>query len=107
MSRQFIDAPAWSRCSWVIRLKDGSKVNCGRWQNPDVRRGSGRLLCAQHNSMWCVGKRDANQLIICDGCRVRLPHEHRCHGKLARLNDVPVGRECECPECGNLQRGEA
>lgn len=29
---------------------------------------------------------------LCDGCNVREPFEHRCHGD-------DGGRSCECPEC--------
>jgi hypothetical protein len=37
--------------------------------------------------------------IVCDGCRVREPWEHRCHGRMARVGDEPTGRSCECAEC--------
>jgi hypothetical protein len=37
--------------------------------------------------------------VICDGCRVNEPFEHRCHGRMARVNDEPVGKPCECSEC--------
>lgn len=37
--------------------------------------------------------------ILCDGCRVRGPWEHRCHGNMARVDDEPAGGPCVCPEC--------
>lgn len=40
------------------------------------------------------------QLMICDGCNVNKPWEHRCHGieKIARFGDI-LPTACECPEC--------
>lgn len=35
-----------------------------------------------------------SQVNLCDGCNVRQPHEHRCHGK---------GCGCEEPRCMNYQ----
>lgn len=40
----------------------------------------------------------AERQVICDGCRVALPHEHRCHGRLARVGGEPSG-PCQCVEC--------
>lgn len=37
--------------------------------------------------------------IICDGCRVLGSWEHRCHGRLAKVNDARAGGPCECPDC--------
>ena len=30
---------------------------------------------------------------VCDGCNVKEPHEHKCHGK-------DGGLECDCLQCG-------
>lgn len=39
--------------------------------------------------------------IICDGCNVRPPHEHKCHGDECQVKGVSVGLACECPLCVN------
>lgn len=39
-----------------------------------------------------------NGTYLCDGCNVREPHEHRCHGGDGAWAD---GRVCECPECAD------
>lgn len=39
---------------------------------------------------------------LCDGCDVREPFEHRCHGSDGAWMD---GRSCECPECGQTLVG--
>lgn len=36
---------------------------------------------------------------ICDGCNVRKPWEHRCHGPRAFVNGERVGLPCECQQC--------
>lgn len=38
--------------------------------------------------------------IICDGCNVKSPHEHRCHGKdrITVLGE-PRNSACECEAC--------
>jgi len=43
MSRQFIDAPYWDRCTAVITLRDGSTADCGRHITDTERK-----LCTQH-----------------------------------------------------------
>lgn len=40
-----------------------------------------------------------DDLLICDGCNVRWPHEHRCHGDQARVDGEPTEGPCECPDC--------
>lgn len=37
--------------------------------------------------------------IICDGCNVRAPHEHRCHGENASVSGEATGKRCQCREC--------
>lgn len=37
--------------------------------------------------------------VICDGCNVRPPHEHRCQGDQAHVRDEPTYRPCECGDC--------
>ena len=36
---------------------------------------------------------------ICDGCNVRAPWEHRCHGNRMRVGGEAVEGSCECEEC--------
>jgi hypothetical protein len=39
---------------------------------------------------------------VCDGCNVRQPWEHRCHGLDASeivVNGERVRGSCECPDC--------
>lgn len=39
-------------------------------------------------------------LLICDGCRVNPPHEHKCHEAWPVVNgETMVGDKCECPDC--------
>lgn len=38
-------------------------------------------------------------LILCDGCRVQRPFEHRCHGEHSAIMGEQTGRRCECREC--------
>lgn len=44
-------------------------------------------------------------LVICDGCNVYKPHEHRCHGteEIVRYGDI-LNVGCECPECREADR---
>lgn len=44
MKRRFIDAPTEQRCSWTVRLADGSEAQCGRYTKV-------RDLCTQHHKM--------------------------------------------------------
>lgn len=43
---------------------------------------------------------DQQHLMICDGCNVHKPHEHRCHGlnTITRFGDI-LSTACECPGC--------
>lgn len=73
------------RCVATIVLGDGSGCACARTATVGA-------LCAQHAKM---AKR-------CDGCHVRSPWEHRCHGLEAQtivVNGERVAGPCECPEC--------
>jgi hypothetical protein len=36
---------------------------------------------------------------ICDGCMVRNPHEHRCHGARAFVRGRSTGKPCQCLDC--------
>jgi len=38
-------------------------------------------------------------IMICDGCNVREPHEHRCHEDRCTVGGEFVEGTCECPEC--------
>lgn len=40
--------------------------------------------------------------ILCDGCNVREPHEHRCHGKEGPITvqGDRMNAGCECQDCG-------
>jgi len=40
--------------------------------------------------------------LICDGCRVRWPHEHRCHRGRMQIQGEPVAGWCACPDCAEL-----
>jgi len=40
--------------------------------------------------------------IICDGCNVREPWEHRCHGSNAYINGECTTMPCACPDCGSV-----
>src|SRR5208282_1618027 len=42
--------------------------------------------------------------IICDGCSVREPWEHRCHGSNSYVNGERTGLSCECPDCSDAGR---
>lgn len=44
MTRRFVDAPAATRCTATITLKDGSAAQCGRHQKVGT-------LCTQHSKM--------------------------------------------------------
>lgn len=37
--------------------------------------------------------------IICDGCNVRHPFEHRCHGSRAMVMGRQTNRSCQCTDC--------
>ena len=39
---------------------------------------------------------------ICDGCNVREPFEHRCHGSQATVRGERTGLPCECSECDEI-----
>lgn len=39
-------------------------------------------------------------ILLCDGCRVNPPHEHRCHEEWPQVNGEPQpGKKCECEIC--------
>ena len=42
---------------------------------------------------------DQSNLLICDGCAVQSPFEHRCHGNMAFEHGEPTGKSCQCPDC--------
>lgn len=42
--------------------------------------------------------------IICDGCNVNPPWEHRCHGDRAMVLGEQTEFPCECPECLETER---
>lgn len=48
----------------------------------------------------------SDQPIICDGCRVRNPWEHRCYGHLARVNDERANGPCACEDCRAAEHRE-
>jgi hypothetical protein len=37
--------------------------------------------------------------LLCDGCNVSVPFEHRCHGRNAFVRGERTGQPCECSEC--------
>lgn len=41
--------------------------------------------------------------VICDGCNVRSPHEHRCHGDDAWVCGRATGQPCQCPPCAEAK----
>jgi len=43
-------------------------------------------------------------LLICDGCNVRKPHEHRCHRSPITQYGVMLEKACECLECREADR---
>jgi len=43
-------------------------------------------------------------MIICDGCNVREPFEHRCHGERSVVLGQHTNKPCECPECREADR---
>jgi len=38
-------------------------------------------------------------LVVCDGCNVNLPFEHRCHGDRAMVSGEQTGKPCRCVDC--------
>ena len=42
-----------------------------------------------------------HKTVICDGCNVIGPWEHRCHGLNASVQSEPIGRPCECQICND------
>ena len=39
------------------------------------------------------------QPVICDGCNVLGPWEHRCHGARSVVQGEQTNRQCQCPDC--------
>lgn len=39
------------------------------------------------------------KMIICDGCNVNAPFEHRCHEHNAMIRGETTNKSCECPVC--------
>lgn len=37
--------------------------------------------------------------VICDGCNVRSPWEHRCHGTRSVVQGEQTNKQCQCPDC--------
>ncbi len=37
--------------------------------------------------------------VICDGCNVREPFEHRCHGYRSVVRGESTDKICECKDC--------
>ena len=42
--------------------------------------------------------------IICDGCNVNLPHEHRCHGNRSVVRGERMDKPCQCLDCFVVDR---
>jgi hypothetical protein len=42
---------------------------------------------------------ESREPLICDGCRVREPHEHRCHVFPVLVDGEEVREVCQCREC--------
>jgi len=42
---------------------------------------------------------------ICDGCNVREPWEHRCHGARAVVRGQQTGLPCQCKDASCVERG--
>lgn len=40
--------------------------------------------------------------VICDGCAVREPWEHKCHGTNIVVRGEHTTKNCECPRCNHL-----
>ena len=41
-------------------------------------------------------------MLICDGCNVREPFEHRCHGSRMQVRGENVSGACECEGCSPM-----
>ena len=46
---------------------------------------------------------DEKMTIICDGCNVNKPWEHRCHEENAYVGGEKTNKPCECAECKELR----
>jgi hypothetical protein len=62
--RAFTAAPDWLRCTASVRLRDGSRAQCMRYQSEGYRGNvtpgvSG--LCTQHADLLLAGKLDVNE----------------------------------------------
>src|SRR3989344_9252547 len=65
-----------------------------------VRR-TGEILCIDStNAVTFMVSTILNpsQVTICDGCKVRKPFEHRCHGSRSMVRGEQSGKPCQCLE---------
>jgi len=40
--------------------------------------------------------------VLCDGCNVNPPFEHRCHGRKTMIMGQATNKICQCQECREL-----
>ncbi len=74
-----------------------------RWDVETVRRKIARtqeiLFPETADAVAFLLETMSGKRLICDGCNVRVPFEHRCHGIRSEVNGVQTGRQCECDDC--------
>lgn len=84
----------------VTNLNVSATCSCGRWSLSIVPLLGDTEVGVRDfvRESFALHHRSATRL-ICDGCAVWSPHEHRCHEGDAQVKGEPTGRACECPEC--------
>lgn len=81
---------------WLVELATGRPIprrhrchRCG---------GEGRLGRSRVHCTPCNGSGYIYTVVICDGCNVPPPHEHRCHAHQAQVSGMPTGQACQCDD---------
>lgn len=88
-------------------LRVVAACSCGRWQLEVVPLLGDTEAGVREYVRECFAPHHTRaSRVICDGCNVLPPHEHRCHGARAQVKGEPAGKPCECPECHALLPGD-
>lgn len=87
-----------------VRVKEASPEIAGAWANELERAAAG--------GPFPIGPREVStetgHRVLCDGCNVREPWEHRCHsGRYGQANIMVRGERelvvCQCEECAEAR----
>jgi len=84
--KQLSDRYGWDRNKAIKKIREAQRVR------PRL------AMFSEGVADFLLGIGEKSQL-LCDGCNVRHPHEHRCLGIQAKFADEKTGQRCHCADC--------